>query len=206
MRLGRPSTSISARKLRKELTFELSKLRGLEVSVDGTFDEAAAEALASRICQQAEVCLDLLDQYEASVPGPGWSYAERSCHPLREELKRTGTFFRAASGEMERRAGTDAYSAKGSVPSPQGGPARHAARRQRGPVNQSLEVSEATYYRPQHPYPSDVYLWLENDLQIMLRAMNGKYPVELRSRDARDLGRALIELADRSDKMRRGGD
>jgi hypothetical protein len=99
------SATTSTRKLRKELTYELAKLRGLELSADETADDVRARALALEIRDQAEICLAILDQYESSVPGPAWSYAETKCQPLREELKRTEMFFRTASGEMERRSG-----------------------------------------------------------------------------------------------------
>lgn len=60
-------------------------------------------------------------------------------------------------------------------------------------------MSDATYRVPQHPHPSDVDLWLENEEPIMIRAVHGKDPIELTAREARDLGMALIELADRVD-------
>jgi hypothetical protein len=106
--MDRTSTVASTRKLRKELTFELAKLRGLEHSVDGTPDDARAKALAIEIREQAVVCLDLLDQYESSVTGPTWSYAEMKCQPLREDLKRTEMFYRAASGEWQGRKSQNA--------------------------------------------------------------------------------------------------
>jgi hypothetical protein len=98
----------STRKLRKELTFELAKLRSLEHSVDGTPDDVKAKELAIEIREQAEICLGLLDQYESSVTGPAWSYAEMKCQPLREDLKRTEMFYRAASGEWQRHKGENA--------------------------------------------------------------------------------------------------
>jgi hypothetical protein len=95
----------STRKLRRELTDELAKLRGLQQLVDPTLDTVSARALAKQIRVQAEICLDLLNRYQASEPGRMWSYAERKCQPLREDLKRTEMRFRGASGEWERRTG-----------------------------------------------------------------------------------------------------
>ena len=95
----------STRKLRKELTCEVAKLRGLQQSVDPTLDHVSARPLAIQIRKQAGVCLDLLDHYQSSAPGRMWSYAERKCQPLREDLKRTEMLFRAASGEWARRSG-----------------------------------------------------------------------------------------------------
>jgi hypothetical protein len=94
----------SARKLRKELTSEISKLRRLQQSFDPTLDDLAAKALAMQIREQAQICLALLDRYQSSVPGRLLSGADRKCQPLREDLKRTEMLFRAASGEMKRRA------------------------------------------------------------------------------------------------------
>ena len=93
------------RKLRRELSDGVAMLRGLEQSVYQTDDDMTARSLALQIRSQAVVCLDLLDQYQLSVPGRMWSYAERKCQPLREDLKRTEKLFRSASGEMEYRAG-----------------------------------------------------------------------------------------------------
>jgi hypothetical protein len=93
----------STRKLRKELTYEVAKLRGLQQSLDQNPDEASAKALVIQIREQAGICLGLLDQYQSSAPGQMWSVAERKCQPLREDLKRTEMLFRAASGEWQRR-------------------------------------------------------------------------------------------------------
>jgi hypothetical protein len=108
----------STRKLRKELTYELDKLHGLvsvwrlpvagRHSVDRNLDEVSAKALATQIRGQAAICLDLLDQYESSVPGQEWSHAERKCEPLRKDLKQTEDHFRGASGEWRRSKGTNA--------------------------------------------------------------------------------------------------
>jgi hypothetical protein len=95
----------NTRKHRRELSYEVAKLRGLEQFVDPALDDASAKALAKQIRDQAEICLDLLDQYQSSVPGRMWSYAERTCQPLRNDLKRTASHFRVASGEWELRAG-----------------------------------------------------------------------------------------------------
>jgi hypothetical protein len=91
----------STRKLRRELTYEVTKLRGLQQSLDPTLDEVSAKALAIQIRKQAGICSNLLDRYQSSVPGHMWSYAERKCQPLREDLKRTEMLYRAASGEWE---------------------------------------------------------------------------------------------------------
>jgi hypothetical protein len=56
-----------------------------------------------------------------------------------------------------------------------------------------------TYHRASHRVPADVQLWLENDEPIMLLAVDGTDPVELTAEQARDLGNALIELADLAD-------
>jgi hypothetical protein len=95
----------SSRKLRKELTYQVAKLRGLQLSLDPTLDVVSARPLAIQILEQAGICLDLLDQYQSSPPGRMWSDAERKCQPLREDLKRTERLFRAASGEWTRRSG-----------------------------------------------------------------------------------------------------
>lgn len=94
----------NTRRHRRELNYEVAKLRGLEKFVE-TLDDASAKALAIQIRDQAEICLDLLDQYQSSVPGRMWTYAERTCQPLRNDLKRTASQFRVASGEWELRAG-----------------------------------------------------------------------------------------------------
>jgi hypothetical protein len=95
----------STRKLRKELTDEVAKLRGLQRSLDPTLDDVSVRAFATQIREQAGICLDLLDQYQSSAPGRMWSDAETKCQPLREDLKRTEMLSRAASGEWERRTG-----------------------------------------------------------------------------------------------------
>lgn len=93
----------STRKLRRELGYGLAKLHGLQESIDLTLDDTSAKALALQIREQAGICLGLLDQYQASVPGRMWSDAEKKCQPLREELKRTEMLFRTNSGEWEGR-------------------------------------------------------------------------------------------------------
>ncbi len=70
------------RKLRRELSYGIAKLRALEETVDPTDDDAGARALATQIREQAGVCLDLLDQYQLAVPGRMWTYAETKCRPL----------------------------------------------------------------------------------------------------------------------------
>ena len=91
----------STRELRRELTYEVTKLRGLQQSLDPSLDEVSAKALAIQIRKQAGICSNLLDRYQSSVPARMWSYAERKCQQLREDLKRTEMLFRAASGEWE---------------------------------------------------------------------------------------------------------
>jgi hypothetical protein len=57
--------------------------------------------------------------------------------------------------------------------------------------------------RPKHPYPSGMDLWLEDDEPIWLRTEHAEYASELQPFEARDLGLALIELADLSDQMQK---
>jgi len=47
-------------------------------------------------------------------------------------------------------------------------------------------------------------LWLEDDEPIWLRTEYAEYASELQPFEARDLGLALIELADLSDEMQGG--
>lgn len=91
------------RRLRRELSFELARLNGLQTSVDLTREDASTKAKATEIRKQAGVCLHLLDQYQSSMPGQMWAYTETKCRPLRDDLKRTEMLFRDASGEFERR-------------------------------------------------------------------------------------------------------
>jgi hypothetical protein len=93
----------STRKLRRELGYHVAKLHGLQESVDLTLDDANTKALALQIREQAGKCLDLLDQYQSSVPGRMWFDAERKCRPLRDELRRTEMLFRSNSGEWDGR-------------------------------------------------------------------------------------------------------
>jgi hypothetical protein len=97
-------TVANTRRHRRELSYEVAKLRGLEQIVDPSLDDASAKELAIQIRDQAEICLDLLDQYQSSVPGRMWSYTERACQPLRHDLRRTAMHFRAASGEWDLRS------------------------------------------------------------------------------------------------------
>ena len=97
----------NTRKHRRELNYEVAKLRALERYVHPTLSDAKAKALAVQIRDQAEICLDLLDQYQASVPGRMWSYTERTCHPLRQDLRRTARHFREATGEWGLRTGDE---------------------------------------------------------------------------------------------------
>jgi hypothetical protein len=94
----------STRRLRRELGYQVARLHGLQQSVDLALDEASARTLAVQIREQAGVCLGLLDNYQASVPGRLWSDAERKCQPLREELRRTEKLFRVNAGEWEGRS------------------------------------------------------------------------------------------------------
>ncbi len=99
----------STRKLRKELTYELAKLRRLQHFADGILDEVSAKAFARQIREQADICLALLDKYEGSAPGQEWSYAQRKCEPIRQDLTRTKRQALAASGEWWKRpTGPDA--------------------------------------------------------------------------------------------------
>jgi hypothetical protein len=99
----------STRKLRKELTYEVAKLRDLQQQFDSFLDDpTATKALAKQIREQAETCLALLNQYQSSPPGRMWSDAEMRCQPLRWDLKQTEMHFRVASGEWERRTGENA--------------------------------------------------------------------------------------------------
>jgi hypothetical protein len=50
---------------------------------------------------------------------------------------------------------------------------------------------------PEHEHPSDFELWLESDGVVRIRS--GIKIIELEPTDARDLGLALIELADTGD-------
>jgi hypothetical protein len=93
----------STRKLRRELGYQIAKLHGLQQSIDLTPDEPSAKSLAGQIREQAGICLGLLDEYQASVPGRLWSDAERKCQPLREELRHTEKLFRVNAGEWEGR-------------------------------------------------------------------------------------------------------
>ncbi len=90
----------SARRLQKELSFEMAKLNGLQSSVDPTLDDTHTKVLATEIRKQAGICLHLLDQYQLSVPGRMWTYTESRCRPLRDDLRRTEMLFRDASGEF----------------------------------------------------------------------------------------------------------
>jgi hypothetical protein len=47
---------------------------------------------------------------------------------------------------------------------------------------------------PEHEYPSDIEIWLEGRAAVMIR--HGMKFIELSRYEARDLGLALIELAD----------
>ena len=55
-------------------------------------------------------------------------------------------------------------------------------------------VTPDEYRFPEHDYPSDFELWLEADGVIRLRG--GVRITELAAQKARDLGLALVELAD----------
>lgn len=51
---------------------------------------------------------------------------------------------------------------------------------------------------PEHEYPSDFEVWLESDGVVRIRS--GMKITELASAEARNLGLALIELADTADR------
>jgi hypothetical protein len=55
-------------------------------------------------------------------------------------------------------------------------------------------VTSDGYRFPEHDYPSDFELWLEPDGLIRIRG--GVRITELAAQQARDLGLALVELAD----------
>jgi hypothetical protein len=55
-------------------------------------------------------------------------------------------------------------------------------------------VTSDEYRFPEHDYPSDFEMWLEPDVVIRLRG--GVRITELAAQEARDLGLALVELAD----------
>lgn len=58
-------------------------------------------------------------------------------------------------------------------------------------------VAPDDYRFPEHNYPSDFELWLEPDGVVRVRA--GIQITELSASEARDLGQALVELADAAD-------
>jgi ketosteroid isomerase-like protein len=93
----------STTKLRKQLSFEIAKLNGLQKSVDLTVDDPNTKALATEIREQAGRCLGLLDQYQLSMPGRMRSYSERGCQALRDDLRQTEMELRDASGIFQRR-------------------------------------------------------------------------------------------------------
>jgi len=45
----------------------------------------------------------------------------------------------------------------------------------------------------------EVYLWLEQESSIQLKAVSGSDPIELTANEARKIAAALIETADRLD-------
>ncbi|MGZ4962097.1 MAG: hypothetical protein ACXWDN_17185 [Limisphaerales bacterium] len=47
----------------------------------------------------------------------------------------------------------------------------------------------------------EVYFWLEQESSIHLKAVSGTDPVELTATEARKIGAALIETADKLDKV-----
>jgi len=55
-------------------------------------------------------------------------------------------------------------------------------------------VTSDEYRFPEHDYPSDFELWLEPD--GVIRPRGGVRITELAAQKARDLGLALVELAD----------
>lgn len=65
-------------------------------------------------------------------------------------------------------------------------------------IEQDDDVSGDDARFPEHEYPSDFELWLESDGVVRIRS--GIKIIELGPTDARDLGLALIELADIADR------
>jgi hypothetical protein len=59
-------------------------------------------------------------------------------------------------------------------------------------------VSDNEFRFPEHDHPSDFELWLEHDGMIRMRS--GVKIVELTAPEARDLGHALIELAEAAER------
>ena len=52
-------------------------------------------------------------------------------------------------------------------------------------------------------WEGDVYLWIEQESSIMVKAVDKKYgdPVELSSIDARNFAKMLLDAADELDKL-----
>lgn len=59
-------------------------------------------------------------------------------------------------------------------------------------------MAETDVRFPEHEHPSDFELWLEPDGVVRVRS--GIKVTEFSAQDARDLGHALIELADAADR------
>ena len=62
---------------------------------------------------------------------------------------------------------------------------------------------EKDYFRELESWEGDVYLWIEQESSIMVKAADKKYgdPVELTSDDARKFAKMLIEAADKFDEL-----
>jgi hypothetical protein len=62
----------------------------------------AGGATAAQIRDQAQLCLDLLDQYQASVPRRAASYAEKECAPMLKHLAAALILFDVATANGKR--------------------------------------------------------------------------------------------------------
>ena len=94
--------AFASNKLRKQLHYEYGKLLGMQdgfVPADEPSPQERATALA--ISKQADICSDLLDQYEASVPKRAAAYARQQCAPMRKHLAATAILFGVAGGDSE---------------------------------------------------------------------------------------------------------
>ena len=66
-------------------------------------------------------------------------------------------------------------------------------------TRQSSDVSDSEFRFPEHDHPSDFELWLERDGVVRMQSSGIKI-VELTAPEARDLGHALIELAEAAER------
>jgi hypothetical protein len=65
-------------------------------------------------------------------------------------------------------------------------------------IHQDHEMPPDETRFPEHDYPSDYELWLEPDGIVRIRS--GIHITEFTANEARDLGLALIELADAAEQ------